>query len=178
MSAKVHERRQIHSGRVFTLVSETVTLPTGARAQLEIVEHPGATAIVPFVDSGHILMLRQYRHAVRTNLWEIPAGTLDPKESELACARRELIEETGYSARKWRKIGEIIPVPGYSNERIHMYLAEELTGEEQNLDEDEVIEVHRIAFDEALAMVRRGEIMDAKTISGLHLADRYLKDMN
>ena len=175
MSAEIHERKQVHTGRVFTLVTETVTLSNGTRADLDVIEHPGATAIVPFIDTDHILMLQQYRHAVRTNLWEIPAGTLDPEESELACARRELVEETGYRAEKWRKLGEIIPVPGYSNERIHMYLAEGLTQEEQNLDEDEVIEVHRIAFDEALAMIRRGEILDAKTISGLHLANQHLK---
>jgi ADP-ribose pyrophosphatase len=119
-------------------------------------------------------MLRQYRHAVQTNLWEIPAGTLDPQEEKLACAQRELTEETGYEAAEWKKMGEIVPVPGYSNERIHMYLARDLEAAEQNLDEDEIIEVHRVAFDEAMAMIRRGAIQDAKTICGLCLAQQYL----
>jgi ADP-ribose pyrophosphatase len=174
MSAKVHERKPIFSGRVFNLVTETVTLSNGTRAELDVIEHPGATAIVPFIDSDHILMLRQYRHAVKTDLWEIPAGTLDPQENELQCARRELTEETGYEAAEWQKMGEIVPVPGYSNERIHMYLATGLEKAEQNLDEDEVIEVQRIAFDEAFAMIQRGDVQDAKTICGLYLAQQYL----
>lgn len=173
MSAKVQERKLIHTGRVFTLVKETVTLANGTVAELEVIEHPGATAIVAFIDPEHILMLRQYRHAIKTNLWEIPAGTLDPQEAELACAQRELIEETGYGAAEWQKLGEIVPVPGYSNERIHMYLAANLAKAEQNLDDDEIIEVHQFAFDDALAMIRRGEIQDAKTISGLYLARQY-----
>ena len=173
MSVKVQARQTIHSGRVFTMVKEMVSLANGAVAELEIIEHPGAAAIVPFIDKDHILMLRQYRHAVKTNLWEIPAGTLDPQEAELTCAQRELVEETGFRAAVWQRLGEIVPVPGYSNERIHMYLARDLTKEEQNLDEDEIIEVHRFAFHEAIAMIRRGEIQDAKTISGLFLAQQY-----
>lgn len=175
MPAKVQERKLIHTGRVFTMVKETVSLANGTVTELEVIEHPGATAIVPFIDTDHILMLRQYRHAIKTSLWEIPAGTLDPQEAELACAQRELTEETGYRATGWQKLGEIVPVPGYSNERIHMYLATELTKDEQNLDEDEIIEVHQFAFDEAIAMIRRGEIQDAKTISGLFLAQQYLE---
>ena len=175
MSAIVHERSNIYAGRVFNLVIETVALGSGAATRMEIIEHPGAAAIVPFIDATDVVMLRQYRHAVQANLWEIPAGTLDPQETELACAKRELAEEAGYAAAQWQKLGEIVPVPGYSNERIHIYLAKDLSATEQNLDEDEVIEVHRFAFDEALSMIRRGEIQDAKTISGLYLADRYLK---
>ena len=175
MSAKIQDRTIIHTGRVFTMVREKVSLANGADSELEVIEHPGAAAIVPFIDTDHILMLRQYRHAVKTNLWEIPAGTLDPQESVLICAQRELVEETGYRAADWQEIGEIVPVPGYSNERIHIFLARDMTEEEQNLDEDEIIEVHRFAFDEAIAMIRRGEIQDAKTISGLFLAQLFLK---
>jgi ADP-ribose pyrophosphatase len=174
MSAETHDRTLIHAGRVFTLVTEDVTLSNGTRAELDVIEHPGATAIVPFVDRDHILMLRQYRHAVKTGLWEIPAGTLDPREKQLACAQRELTEETGYEAVNWQRLGEIVPVPGYSNERIHMYLARNLKKAAQNLDEDEIIEVHRIAFDEAMAMIQRGTIQDAKTICGLFLAQQFL----
>ena len=175
MSAKTQDRTIIHIGRVFTMVKEKVSLANGADTELEVIEHPGAAAIVPFIDTDHILMLRQYRHAVKTNLWELPAGTLDPQESVLICAQRELVEETGYRAANWLEIGEIVPVPGYSNERIHIFLARDMTEEEQNLDEDEIIEVHRFAFDEAIAMIRRGEIQDAKTISGLFLAQQFVK---
>ena len=175
MPAKIQDRTIIHTGRVFTMVREKVSLANGADTELEVIEHPGAAAIVPFIDTDHILMLRQYRHAVKTNLWEIPAGTLDPQESVMICAQRELVEETGYRAADWQEIGEIVPVPGYSNERIHIFLARDMTEEEQNLDEDEIIEVHRFAFDEAIAMIRRGEIQDAKTISGLFLAQLSLE---
>lgn len=176
MSAKTQDRTIIHTGRVFTLATETVKLANGNLAQLDVIEHPGATAIVPFIDDSSIVMLQQYRHAVKTTLWEIPAGTLDPQETELACAKRELAEETGYRAAAWGKLGEIVPVPGYSNERIHLYLAKDLTAATQDLDDDEVIEVQQVRFSEALAMIQRGKIQDAKTICGLFLAQQYLKE--
>lgn len=175
MTAEIHSRSQIYRGRVFTLVQESVTLANGADAQLDVIDHPGAAAIVPLIEKSEVLMLRQYRHAVRTTLWEIPAGTLDPEETLLDCAGRELIEETGYRANRWHKLGEIVPVPGYSSERIHIWLARDLVPASQNLDQDEVIEVERVAFGEALAMIRRGEIQDAKSICGLYLAEQYLR---
>jgi len=142
------------------------------------VEHPGATAIIPMLNESRIILLKQYRHALRKYIWEIPAGTIDPQESVINCAKRELIEETGYSAEKWQKLGEMTPVPGYSDERIHIYLATDLLPAGQNLDRDEIINVHEIEFKEAMEMVNAGKIQDAKSIAGLFLALNRLKGNN
>jgi len=175
MTAKVNSRTTVHRGRVFNLIRENVTLDNGVTTDLEFVEHPGATAIVPFLNDSRVLLLKQYRHALKDYIWEIPAGTLDPGESVMRCAKRELIEETGYSADQWQKLGEITPVPGYSDERIHIYLAAALKPDRQQLDKDEIINVHEIEFKEALEMIKRGEIQDAKSITGLYLAFDRLK---
>lgn len=176
MAARVNSRTTIHRGRVFSLIRENVTLANGVTTDLEFVEHPGATAIVPFLDQTRVLLLKQYRHALKDYIWEIPAGTLDPQESVMNCAKRELIEETGYSADQWQKLGEITPVPGYSDERIYIFLAGGLQPSRQRLDKDEIIHVHAIEFDEALAMIKSGKIQDAKSIAGLFLAFDRLKD--
>ncbi|MFC1882862.1 NUDIX hydrolase, partial [Thermodesulfobacteriota bacterium] len=125
--------------------------------------------------AGIIVLLKQYRHALKKYIWEIPAGTLDPQEEIINCAKRELIEETGYSAAQWHRLGEITPVPGYSDERIHIFLATELQPADQNLDEDEVIQVQAVDFLKALEMMGDGEIQDAKSIAGLFLASQWLK---
>ena len=175
MSAKINRRTTIHQGRVFSLIRENITLENGFSTNVEFVEHPGATAIVAMHDPGKVILLSQYRHALRRYIWEIPAGTLDPHESVISCAKRELIEETGYSADEWQKLGEITPVPGYSNERIHIFLAGRLQPAERNLDEDELINVHPVDLDKALEMITLGEIQDGKSISGLFLAVNWLK---
>ena len=108
-------------------------------------------------------------------IWEIPAGTLDPREDVITCVRRELIEETGYAANEWQKLGEITPLPGYSDERIHIYLATALQPAEQDLDEDEIITVQEIEFENAFDMISRGEIQDAKSIAGIFWASALLK---
>jgi ADP-ribose pyrophosphatase len=174
MTATINSRSTLHQGRVFSLVRENVTLDNGNTADLEYVAHPGAAAIVPLLDESRILLLKQYRHTLREYIWEIPAGTLDPQESVLNCAKRELIEETGYSAGQWQKLAEITPVPGYSDERIHIYLATELQPAGQNLDQDEIIDVHEVEFSRAIEMIERGEIQDAKSIAGLFLANNRL----
>lgn len=174
MSAKINKRVPLYKGKVFQLVSENITLENGVTTDMEFVLHPGAAAIVPMLNEKKVLLINQYRHALRKFIWEIPAGTLDPKESAVTCAQRELIEETGYSAKKWQKLGEITPVPGYSNERICIFLATEMKPATQNLDEDEILNVREVKFDEALNMIHRGEIQDGKTISGLFLANTWL----
>ena len=176
MAATIHNRRTLHQGKVFSLVSDNVTLDNAVTTDIEYIQHPGATAIVPIVDNSHVMLIKQYRHSLRREIWEIPAGTLDPQESVLACAQRELIEETGFSADRWQSLGEIMPVPGYSNERIHLYLAAGLKTAARNLDEDEIIEVHEIAFEATLGMIRMGDIQDAKSISGLFMASEWLKE--
>jgi len=175
MSATINHRRTIHKGKVYELVSENITLENGVTTDTEFVHHPGATAIVPMLDETQIILINQYRHALRKFIWEIPAGTLKPSETAITCARRELIEETGYSARKFKQLAEITPVPGYSDERIYIYLATDLEPAGQSLDSDEILNVHTLRFEEALNMIRKGEIQDSKTISGLFLAYNWLK---
>jgi ADP-ribose diphosphatase len=170
--AKVNAVVPIHEGRVFSLQKENITLSNGVTLNIDIIRHPGASAIVPISDVGDVVLIRQYRHAVGGFIWEIPAGTLNKGETALACARRELVEETGFSAQVFHELGEIVPVPGYSDERIHLFLAKRLGPARQNLDRDELLEVHQIPFDEAIDMIKRGEIVDGKTISGLLLAEK------
>ena len=175
MTATINNRTTLYQSRVFNLVRENVTLDNGIITDIEFVEHTGATAIIPMLNESRIILLKQYRHALRKYIWEIPAGTIDPQESVINCAKRELIEETGYSAEQWQKLGEMTPVPGYSDERIHIYLATDLQPAEQNLDRDEIINVHEIEISEAMEMVKAGKIQDAKSITGLFLALNRLK---
>ena len=167
MIAKVNSRNALHQGRVFRLDKENITLGNGVNIDMDIIRHPGASAIVPLLKENTLLMIRQYRHAVGDFIWEIPAGTLDIDEAPIQCARRELIEETGYSADSWQDLGEICPLPGYSDERIHLFLASDLIPARQHLDVDEVLEVHEVDFAKAIEMILKGEIRDAKTIAAL-----------
>lgn len=162
----------VKQGRVFQLFSENITLSNGVTLDMEIIRHPGAAAIVPLMDDGSVLLIRQYRHAVDGCIWEIPAGTLEPSEDARHCARRELAEETGYTAQTIEKLTEITPLPAYSDERIHIYLASGLSEADQNLDDDELLSVHRLELTQAVAMIGSGEIQDAKTMVGLLLAAR------
>jgi len=176
MSTQLNSQTTLHEGRVFRLVRENVTLENGVVTDLDVIRHPGAAAIVPFLNQKTLLLIKQYRHAVGGFIWEIPAGTIDSGESPLACAQRELIEETGFSAEHFEKLGEITPLPAYSDERIHIFCATNLTPAKQHLDQDEILDVHEISFDESLLMVRNNQIQDAKTISGLFMANLQMKD--
>jgi ADP-ribose pyrophosphatase len=170
ISAKLNETKTIYKGRIFTLAADNITLPNGVTTDIDIIRHPGAAAMVPMLNKNTVLLVKQYRYAAGGFIWEIPAGTLNPGESPIECAKRELVEETGYSADKLEKLTEIIPVPGYSDECIHLYLATGLKKAVQNLDKDEMLNVHEINMDDALKMIAKGEIIDSKTISGLYLA--------
>ena len=174
MSLKVNNRTIVYHGKIFEVIRENITLENGTTTDVEFIEHPGAAAIIPFLDDNRIVLLKQYRHALKKVIWEIPAGTLDPQEEIISCAKRELIEETGYSASGWQKLGEITPVPGYSDERIHIYLSTELQPAAQNLDADEVIQVQEVEFNKALEMIGNGKIQDAKSIAGLFMASAWL----
>ena len=167
MRARRNHTRTVHRGRVFDLAVDNITLDNGVTVDMEVVRHPGAAAIVALTDSGGVLLIRQFRYAVGRTIWEIPAGTLNPGESPLVCAQRELEEETGVSARRWTALGEITPLPAYSDEVVHLFVARQLVAGDQALDEDELLEVREVAFEEALAMVANHEIRDAKTITGL-----------
>ncbi len=172
MRAFCNHTRKVHRGRVFDFHVDNVTLENGVTIDLEMIRHPGAAAIVPLTAQGGVLLIRQYRYALDAVIWEIPAGTLNPGESPLACARRELEEETGVTARDWTALGEITPLPGYSDEVIHLFAARALTATHQHLDADELLEVEEVAFDKALAMIGTHAIHDAKTITGLLLAEK------
>lgn len=164
------EAKEIYRGRIVNLRVEPVKLPNGAEIQLELMDHPGAAAVVALDDEG-VVLIRQYRHAASGYLWEIPAGTLAPGEHPDACAERELEEEAGVRAGSLEKLGALFTAPGFCNEVIHVYLAQGLTATPVNRDPDEVItEVRRVPLAEALAMIARGEIQDAKSCYGLFRA--------
>lgn len=167
-------RRVLRNGRIGSYGVEEVDLPSGRRATLDVLLHPGAAAAVVFTTPTRIVLLRQYRHAAGLWLWEIPAGKLDPGETPLACIAREIEEETGLRAARLEKLGEMLPAPAYTDERIHLFEAWETVPGSMAHGDDEEIEVHHFDFEEALVMVDRGEIVDAKTIAGLHLAARRI----
>ena len=173
--AFVHAIRWLYRGALFSFVSEDVTLPNGSRTELAMVRHPGSTAVVPLFEDHTVLMERQYRHAVRKYLLEIPAGTMEPGESPLKCAVRELEEETGYIAEEWIELSRIDIIPAYSDEKIHIFLARGLKLSEQNLDPDEIIEVVKYPLDETLEMIDQGRISDALTMLALQRAWLYLQ---
>ena len=159
----------IYDGKILRLTVKDV-IANGHPAKREIVEKGGAVAVVPLLPDGRIVMARQYRIAVQEELLEIPAGLMDPGEEPLESAKRELKEETGYTAAKWTHLAEFYPSAGFTNEYIHLYLAEELTPGETDFDETEVIEVEEYTFEELLAMIETGEIHDGKTVAGISLA--------
>jgi ADP-ribose pyrophosphatase len=166
--------REIHKGRVVHLFEDTVRLPNGHVATLDMIRHPGAAAVVPFVslDPPTILLVRQFRHAAGGFLLEAPAGKLDPGEAPEACAARETEEESGYRAGRLEKLGAILTTPGFTDEVIHLYAGFDLVPVPSRLEVDEVLTVERVPFADAIAMVERGEIQDAKTMSALLLAAR------
>jgi len=174
MNSDPEETEVIYHSRVFRLCRETVTLPNGVKTTLDVIHHPGSSAIVPLLPEEKVVMVRQYRHSLRQFLWEIPAGTLNPGEDPLECARRELMEEAGYRASRFEKLTEILPAPGYTDERIHIFSATDLERVPQNLDTDEVLEVACLSLEEALAMIRDGRIQDALTVIGLFLISMNL----
>jgi ADP-ribose pyrophosphatase len=165
-------RKVLHEGSIGTFALVDVELPTGRRITLQIVEHPGAAAVVPFLDEDRVLLLRQYRAAAGGTIWEVPAGKLDAGEDPEVCATRELEEETGYRAGRMVRLGEILTTPGFSDERIHLFAAFDLAPGRMEHGHGEVIEVHEVSLKEALAMIDRGELVDAKSIVALYHASR------
>ena len=164
----------IYLGKLVKLYKDTVELPNGQHAIREIIRHPGAVAIVPLLDGDRVVLVRQYRAAVRCATLEIPAGTLEPGEDPEPAAVRELQEEIGYKPGKLVRLGGEFTAPGYTSELIHIYLGTELTPSQLDGDDDEFIDTVTVPFDEALAMVDRGEIEDGKTLIGLLWAARRL----
>ena len=157
-------REEIFTGHIVHLVRDSVRLPNGAPATREVCLHNGAVCVVPVTDEGEIIMERQFRYPFDEVIWEIPAGKLDSAgEDVLSAAKRELREETGYTAEKFTFLGDLYPSPAILSEKIAMYLATGLRKGEQELDEDEFLDVVKVPFAEVVDMILRGEIPDAKT---------------
>jgi ADP-ribose pyrophosphatase len=159
----------IYAGKVLVLNREMVTLPNGQSTNVEIIRHPGASAIVPVKDDGTIVLIRQFRHAAGGFIYEIPAGKLHPQEDPRICAARELEEEVGYQAGQLKLLTSIWTAPGFTDEVIHIYQGTDLQPGRQQLDYDEVLEVVEWPLEKALAGIHNGTIRDAKTIIGLQL---------
>jgi len=162
--------QRVYAGRLLKVDCDLVRLPNGSTTDLEMVRHPGAAAIVPFVSDDDILLVRQFRYAAQGFILEVPAGTLHAGEPPDLCARREVEEEVGHRAGRLLKIGSIYTTPGFTDEVIHLYVARDLIPVEQRLDADEVLTVERLPFRRAIDLIRLGEIVDSKTICALMLA--------
>ncbi|GAB4413953.1 MAG: NUDIX hydrolase [Anaerolineales bacterium] len=161
--------RLVYEGRLIRLRADEVALPNGRRTVREVVEARGAVGIVALDDEGYVILVRQYRRPAGRELWEIPAGTLEPGEDPAACARRELAEETGFTAQEVRPLAGFYTSPGFCDEWMHLFLARGLSEGPQAQEDDESIRVARVPLADALAMIRSGEICDAKTVAGLLL---------
>lgn len=167
--------KQIFSGRIIKVRVDEVVLPNGRRSTREIVEHPGAVAVVAITDNDEVLMVRQYRKAIERELLEIPAGKLEAGESQETCVKRELMEETGYYPNELKYMTSFYTSPGFSNEILHLYLAKDLVRKVKNADFDEYLQAEKVPFEEALKKIQSGEIVDSKTITGLLLAFVQIK---
>lgn len=163
--------KTVYKGRLLHLLIGTKTLPNGYKARFEIIKHPGAALIVPFLTKDRIILLRQMRPVIGSYIYELPAGTLDKGESSVSCARREIIEETGYSARRFTKLGSIYPVPGYSTEKITIFKAEGLKKKKIVPEKDEIIKNFIFNKKKIHKLFKSGRIVDAKTICALTMCD-------
>ena len=170
------ESRDEYRGRLLHVKKDRVRLPNGGESTREYIVHPGAAVVIPLFANGDILLERQHRYPLRRDFIELPAGKFDPEESELTCAQRELREETGYVAGRWRELPTFYPCIGYANERLVYFLAEDLSYSGENMDEDEFLEILRVPFDEALAMIGDGRIDEAKTVMGLLWYARFVRN--
>jgi ADP-ribose pyrophosphatase len=164
----------IYQGRAFSVRQDELLLPNGQTTRLDIVVHPGAVVLLPVDETGQIWFVRQYRHSASKELLELPAGTLEEGEAPERCAGRELREEIGMSASNIRKIGDFFLAPGYSTEHLAIFLATGLSPDPLPRDEDEFIQVEKIAIGQALKMAEAGEFQDAKTLAALVLGRPFL----
>ena len=165
--------QEVYRGRLLHIKCDRVRLPDGTEATREYIVHPGSAMIIPIMPDGKLLMERQYRYPIGEVMLEFPAGKLDPGETALATAQRELLEETGYRAAHWEWLAGVHPIVSYSTERIEIFLATGLTEERAQLDAGEFLETLALDFADAYARMKAGEITDGKTIIGLYqLRDR------
>jgi ADP-ribose pyrophosphatase len=176
-AVRVVSSKTVFRGPVFSVVSQEVEEPDGVHVRRDIVEHPGSIVILAVDDAGgmpRVLLERQYRHATRARLWELPAGSLDPGEQPLPAAKRELLEETGYTASKWQKALYFFVSPGFLTESMQVYLATGLKKGTAQPEEDERIAVRFFSLKQAISMVMSGKIIDAKTIAPLLWLEKRL----
>ena len=164
----------IADGGMLTVKRDQVRLPNGHASYREYVMHPGAVVIVPLLPNGNVVLEKQFRYPLHQVFIELPAGKIDMGEDILITGQRELLEETGYSASEWVKLGHQHPCIGYSDEVIHMYLASGLSAGSHQRDEDETLEVFEASFEHCLTMIQNGQITDGKSIIALLLAEKYL----
>ena len=173
--ATVKSTAEVYKGPIFDFVTENLKLPNGRHTQMAFIRHPELAAVVPLSSDNTIVMELQYRHPVGEYLLEIPAGTLEPGESPRNCAKRELLEETGFQAQELIKLGKIHMIPAYSDEVIHVFIAKGLAPTKQNLDPDEIIEVVEYPLEKAVQMIDEGKITDALTILSIQMTWIRLK---
>jgi len=173
--AKTLTSKVIYEGKVFSLRRETVIEPGGVRAERDIIVHPGSVVVLPVFEDGRVLLIRQYRHTVGNFLWELVAGRKEPKETPVAAARRELVEETGYRAKRLRKLLHVIPTPGFVNEWMWIFAAEGLSEGAAHPEEDEKITPKMFTLKQIDSMIQRGTLRDAKSICGLLFYMRYIE---
>jgi ADP-ribose pyrophosphatase len=164
---------QVFDGRLLKVRRDVVRLPDGSLGEREYIRHPGAVAVVALFDDGRVLLERQYRYPQGREFIEIPAGKLEPGEPPLETGKRELLEETGYSAREWARLGVVHTAIAYTDEAIELFLARKLTNGVAKPDAGEFLETLIVPFSEAIAMVRHGRITDVKTVAALLWVDRF-----
>lgn len=172
--AKILSSKTVYEGAVFGIRRDEVIEPSGVRTTREVVTHPGSVVVLPVLPDGRILLIRQYRHATRQHLWELVAGRMDPGEKPRQAAARELIEETGYRAKRFRVFLDVFPTPGFLEERMYILLAEGLTAGDAQPEEDEKIISHAYNSKQLEEMIRKGKLRDAKSIAGILYYLRFL----
>jgi ADP-ribose pyrophosphatase len=167
--------QKVFEGDLLHVYQDHARLPDGKVKIREYIAHPGAVVIIPLLDNGELVLERQFRYPLHRDFYELPAGKIDSGEDPLVCAQRELLEETGYTAKSWRYLATLHPCIGYSNEKLIYYLAQELTFEGAKLDDGEYLEIFTLPPAEALEWVKEGKITDNKSVSGLFWAEKILR---
>lgn len=173
--AKLLNSETLYRGKVFQLQRDTVIEPGGVQVERDIIVHPGSVVVLPVFPDGRVLLIRQYRHSVGEFLWELVAGRKEPSETPVSAARRELAEETGYTAKRLRKLMRVVPTPGFVNEWMWIFAAEDLTKGAAHPEEDEKITPRIFTLKQAEKMIERGTLRDAKSICGLLYYMRFVK---
>ena len=179
LTEKKISSKLVHKGKSFSFYSDEITLPNGNTSKRDYVIYPEACAVLPFIknDYKEIVMVRQYRYPIDQMIYEIPAGKVDnPGEDKKACALRELLEETGYKPGKINLLLSYYPTAAYSTEKLYIFYATELIKEAQNLDEDEFLDVVILPYNDVLSMIKKGDIVDSKTILSLMYFENYINN--